>query len=99
MIKLTIILLLMFLPTITYAAINKNLILGSIGTQVNELQSKLIKQGFLAAGNDSGYFGKNTQTALKKYQSSQGITPTGNTGPKTRSALNSSDTIIGGTLS
>ena len=67
-----------------------NLKVGSKGDDVVQLQLYLEKNGFLVmpVGIKKGYFGGATQEALKKYQKSIGVQPTGSLGPKTRAALN-----------
>ncbi len=66
---------------------NKALSLGSRGADVTELQKRLIAEGFLS-GTATGYFGSLTVTAVKKYQSANGISTLGNVGPATRAQLN-----------
>lgn len=56
----------------------------TIGVQA--LQRFLVASGYLGAA-PNGYFGSQTETALKKYQSRVGIQQTGQTGPLTRAAL------------
>ncbi len=62
-------------------------VLGSTGTDVTELQNRLIAEGFLKS-KATGFFGSLTQVALKAYQAKHGINPTGTVGPLTRGALN-----------
>ena len=64
--------------------------LGSRGVAVTELQKRLIALGLLS-GEPTGYFGQLTLTGVKAYQASKGLEPVGNLGPKTRTALNSSN--------
>jgi peptidoglycan hydrolase-like protein with peptidoglycan-binding domain len=66
-----------------------NLKQGSTGAEVTALQQVLINLGFLKIVTPTGYFGPATKAALMEYQTSRGIEATGNTGPKTRAALNS----------
>ncbi len=60
------------LPLFTAAAscpnLNRNLSFGSRGSDVAQLQQFLISQNLLSAGNDSGYFGRLTQTAVQQFQ-------------------------------
>lgn len=66
-----------------------NLTQGMRGYDVMKLQERLIKEGFLAAGNATGYFGPITAAALAEYQKSRGISPVGSScGPLTRAELN-----------
>ena len=75
--------------------ITRILTVGSRGGDVTLLQNFFINQGFLAQGNNTGYFGPLTQQALKDYQCARQIVCTGSpsstgwgvVGPKTRSSL------------
>ena len=77
-------------------ALTRNLSRGARGADVTRLQTYLIGKGHLAAGNNTGYYGPLTETAVKKFQCAKGIicrgTPAttgyGNVGPRTRAALN-----------
>lgn len=61
---------------------------GSKGTDVTALQELLTTQGFYS-GPITGFFGRLTQAAVKKYQAAQGISPrNGVVGPQTLAALN-----------
>lgn len=71
------------------AVFTQNLMVGSIGAEVTLLQKVLIDLGFLKIATPTGYFGSLTKAAVMGYQTSRGIEATGNTGPKTRAALNS----------
>jgi|GEM_PF-2219000 len=68
-------------------ALVRSLFRGSRGDEVTQLQKFLMAKAFLAAGNDSGYFGALTEAAVKKWQASKGIDAIGTVGPRTRSAL------------
>ena len=74
------------------ASFNTNLTVGSTGTDVVELQTVLMNAGYnipaIAAGTPKGYFGSQTQTAVKAYQAARSIPSTGFVGPLTRGALN-----------
>lgn len=77
---------------------NSNLTVGSTGPDVVALQNALIAQGYsipsISSGAAStGYFGAQTQTAVKAYQSAKGIPNTGFVGPLTRAALNGGVTV------
>lgn len=70
-----------------------NLTVGSTGPAVVALQTALMSQGFsiasIANGSASkGYFGAQTQSAVRAYQSAHGVPSTGFVGPLTRAALN-----------
>lgn len=77
-------------PTFTQA-----LALKDRGSEVARLQNVLIKEGYLASGLDTGYFGAKTQEALIQFQIGYGIVKkntdpgAGLVGPKTRTVLNS----------
>lgn len=60
---------------------------GDKGTDVAELQKRLITLGFFS-GEPTGYFGSATEAAVKKFQSAKGIRAAGYVGPATRAALN-----------
>src|SRR6185503_12956218 len=55
----------------------RNLSFGSRGADVISLQNFLIAEGDLAAGNNSGYFGALTETAVKKWQARHGVVSSG----------------------
>ncbi len=75
-------------------AFKKNLDLNAKGDEVIQLQNKLIEEGFLAEGLNTGYFGWNTREALVKFQLKKGIIKSisdvgaGRAGPGTRRVLN-----------
>ncbi len=56
--------------------------IGSRGDEVRRIQTKLKSLGFYT-GSVDGIYGTKTQSAVKKFQSSDGITPDGIAGPKT----------------
>lgn len=67
----------------------RNLGIGSWGTDVFELQKRLVKEN-LATFTPTGYFGGKTLEAVVNYQIVNGIKPiTGYCGPLTRTKLNS----------
>jgi hypothetical protein len=74
------------------ASFNTNLTVGSTGADVVALQTALMTAGYnipaIAAGTPKGYFGSQTQTAVKAYQAARSIPSTGFVGPLTRAALN-----------
>jgi murein L,D-transpeptidase YcbB/YkuD len=61
---------------------------GSEGADVTALQDRLIADGYLTAGNATGYFGPLTAQAVASYQKAYGISPVGYVGPGTRAELN-----------
>jgi peptidoglycan hydrolase-like protein with peptidoglycan-binding domain len=60
---------------------------GDSGSDVSELQKRLIAEGFLT-GEATGYFGPATEQAVKKYQTAHSLNPLGTVGPGTRAELN-----------
>ncbi|MGE7760099.1 L,D-transpeptidase family protein [Peribacillus sp. NPDC097895] len=66
---------------------NSNLKKGSSGPKVSELQKRLTELGYSTKGID-GSFGKNTETAVKKFQRAKNLTADGVVGPQTKKALN-----------
>ena len=67
-----------------------NLKQGMSGTEVKDLQQKLINAGYdVGSTKDDGVFGKNTLAAVKQFQSDNGLAVDGIAGVKTLGALNS----------
>lgn len=63
---------------------------GSSGLEVTQLQELLkILPDVYPEGTVSGYFGRLTEKAVKKFQEKYGVEPIGIVGPKTRMKLNS----------
>ena len=60
---------------------------GSLGTTVKSLQEALIKAGVSVRGGADGIFGPATAQALKSFQQSQGINPSGVVDDATLAAL------------
>ncbi len=75
-------------PATSSVVISKNLKYGQRDDEVYELQDFLIDKGFLN-GNSTGFFGLLTLKAVKAYQKSGGISPTGYVGLLTRQKINS----------
>lgn len=75
--------------------LTRNLSFGSRGSDVIELQTFLIAQGDLATGNNTGYFGRMTEAAVKSWQAKNGVVSNGTpsttgygfVGPKTRAKV------------
>ncbi len=65
----------------------RNLTVGVRGEDVKMLQAHLIREGFLASGLTSGYFGQLTKAGLIKLQVKLGLPSTGFFGPMTRAKL------------
>lgn len=61
---------------------------GYRGGQVSLLQKFLAGQGLISSTSISGYFGEETEKALKKFQKQNGLETVGTTGPKTRALIN-----------
>jgi len=64
--------------------------LGINGTDVKEIQKRLIELRYLKSGA-TGYFGTDTETAVKAFQKQNGLTADGNVGSQTRELLYSDD--------
>lgn len=70
---------------------------GSNGAQVRQLQTALVRLGFMTQGQMNtgpGTFGPHTDAALRAFQRSQGLTADGIYGPRSQAALR---TALGGT--
>jgi peptidoglycan hydrolase-like protein with peptidoglycan-binding domain len=65
----------------------KDLILGSRGSAVSQLQQDLTKLGFYSYSID-GWFGSKTRDAVVSFQKSRGLKTDGAVGLKTKAALN-----------
>lgn len=65
----------------------KQLVLGSVGNDVRELQKRLIAEG-VYSGPVTGYFGAQTKKAVKLYQTNNKVSSIGVVGPATRALLN-----------
>jgi chitodextrinase len=75
------------------ATLTAFLYLGLRSPQVEALQSMLVKNGYLAPADETGYFGNLTLLGVQKFQCAQHVVCTGGAGwgtvgPKTRNALN-----------
>ena len=62
--------------------------IGQSNPDVVALQERLIADGYLSAGSDTGYFGPLTKAAVEAYQTANGLQPLGVVGPATRGLLN-----------
>lgn len=63
---------------------------GASGTEVKQLQSALVKLGYMTQAQMNtgpGSFGPMTEAAVKKFQASHGVPSTGYYGPMTRAAM------------
>jgi hypothetical protein len=74
-------------PTTNFT-FTRDLTIGSRGTDVTALQQWLIARGVSISAGATGYFGTQTQAALRSYQASVGISPaSGYFGPITRAHI------------
>lgn len=67
-----------------------DLTLGARGDDVTELQRRLASEGVYRTAV-TGYFGEATEAAVKAYQKTHGVEPTGIVGPQTRAQLNGNE--------
>ena len=74
-------------PTTGGITLPRSLYRGLKGTDVILLQNYLISKKYLAAGNNSGFFGAMTEAAVKALQKAWSLEPAGIVGPKTREFL------------
>jgi len=70
-----------------YAMPTSTMKMGSKGPDVLELQQKLVENGYLDKEFATGFFGPNTEDAVKKYQKENGISQTGIVAEKTLEAM------------
>ena len=74
-------------------ALLKNLLSGSVGSEVKKVQQALIDAGYnVGKTGADGVFGKNTLEAVKQYQKDNGLTVDGIVGKITSGSLFGSDT-------
>ena len=78
----TVILVLILSMTGAYALDPSTLYNGCKGDEVKKMQQALIDQGYLG-GYADGIFGRNTENAVRKFQSKNGLTSDGLAGKKT----------------
>ena len=64
--------------------------LGSSGSNVTDLQNRLLTLGYMDYPNATGYYGTLTKTAVIRFQSNNGLAADGIAGPLTQSKLYSS---------
>lgn len=81
------------LTSFVSAAPTGTLKVGSKGADVLDLQQKLVAGGFLEESYATGFFGPNTEEAVKKYQASNDITQTGIVSDLTIDSLYSGNAI------
>ena len=69
-------------------AFTRNLVVGSQGSDVSDLQKILVENNLLDSGSVTGVFGSQTSTALAQFQSKFNVSlPLGTVGPITREYL------------
>jgi len=78
------------------SAIPNGLTIGDEGDTVKRVQQLLIKYGYMKTGSDTGYFGEVTESAVKKFQSTNGLLADGNVGRKTMLALTGDSVVKAG---
>ncbi len=66
--------------------------LGDEGEDVAQLQNRLIELGYL--GKSTGYFGDETEAAVKEFQTKNGMTVDGKIGNETKEKLYSEDVVV-----
>ena len=64
---------------------------GVTDERVSELQRRLSELGYLGEGKDTGYFGSETETAVRRFQRSATLTDDGIAGEETLAALFADD--------
>lgn len=69
-----------------------DLTIGSTGADVEALQNLLIAAGYSIPAGATGYFGAQTEAAVKLFQTAHGLPSTGYVGPLTRTVLNEGTT-------
>ena len=65
--------------------------LGTRGNDVKDLQAKLRAAGFYNYKVDTGYYGPQTEKAVREYQRARGIKIDGIYGPRTKNMLENED--------
>ena len=74
--------------------------MGSSGTDVKDMQKKLIALGYSCGSSGAdGSFGQGTYNAICNFQRDHGLTVDGVIGPTTRSKINSAYSNLGGSSS
>jgi peptidoglycan hydrolase-like protein with peptidoglycan-binding domain len=61
---------------------------GVSNPDVVALQNRLVTDGLLTDGSNTGYFGPLTKAAVQAYQTKHNLSPLGVVGPATRNLLN-----------
>lgn len=79
--------------SVCFAAPSGTLRIGSKGADVLDVQNKLVAAGFLEQAYATGFFGPNTEKAVKEYQEANGIKTTGVVAELTIDAMYSKNTL------
>lgn len=79
--------------SVCFAAPSGTLRIGSKGADVLDVQNKLVAGGFLEQTYATGFFGPNTEEAVKKYQEANGIKATGVVAALTIDSMYSKNTL------
>lgn len=66
---------------------------GMKGSKVKDLQTRLYKLGYLSKSQITGYYGEDTEEAVKAFQRRNGLKDDGQVGSKTLEKLNSSSAV------
>lgn len=66
--------------------------IGDDGEDVSRLQDRLIQLGYL--GKSTGYYGEETEAAVKDFQASNGLNASGVIGSQTKEKLYSEDVVV-----
>ncbi|NLX83008.1 MAG: peptidoglycan-binding protein [Clostridiales bacterium] len=66
---------------------------GSKGTEVVDLQTRLIELGYLKEGSNDGDYGSGTEAAVKAFQAKHNLKTDGIAGKDTQNALYSKDAL------
>lgn len=74
-------------------AVSYALQFGMKGNNVKDLQTRLYKLGYLNKGQITGYYGEETEDAVKAFQHRNGLKEDGQVGSKTLSKLNSDSAV------
>ncbi len=73
------------------------LLIGDSGSEVEKAQQRLVELNYLKGY--TGYFGSDTEKAVKRFQQNNGLTADGKIGPQTMQALYSDDAVAAGSAS